>query len=320
MRVESFSYLIELERAGSINAAAKNLFISQQGLSKTLASMERDIGVQLVERNRSGTGFTEAGRIVLEHAKAIYAEIDEMRRQLDRISAESAEGAAELVVSPYASITLLGRLMEQLPHLRLLATDEWSNAQIRNSLRNARQAKLFLYDWTISPDAADLGDKRLGNLGGIVFDPLFTTKFGVMHQDVPPFAQSEAISVERARSIRLVSFNGHDYQQALEEVLGAGCFANVTFKVSDRHALTSYVEQHADAGMLLDGFSFAVRTPRPDRLKFTPFADAPDLAVGFAYRSDDPHAASYPAVIERFRTVLEKQSRHWQPYCRMRRS
>lgn len=317
MRVESFAYLVELEKTGSINAAAKNLFISQQGLSKAITSLERDMGVRLVEKSRFGTRFTKAGRIVLEHAKSISAEIEAMRQQLGQADEGDSKRLTELVVSPYVSITLLGRLMEHLQLLGSFATDEWSKAQIRNSLRNARRAKLFLYDWTTSSDATYPGDDRLEGLDEAVFQPLFVAKFGVMSQDLLPLAQSGELFIKQARCIRLASFNGHDYQQTLEEVLGPGCFANVTFKVSDRHALTSYVEQHADAGMLLDGFSFAARTPRPDKLKFTPLNDAPELAVGFAYLRDDPQAASYPAFIERFRTVLEKQMHRRTPYCRV---
>lgn len=314
MRVESLECLIELEKAGSINAAAKNLYISQQGLSRMLDALEKSLGAKLVERSHSGIRFTEAGCIALVHAKAIAQEAEAMRRRIAQLEEESLVVPLELVISPYAAITLLGKIMGSATRAALIDTDEWGKSQIRQTLRAGGAGKLFLYDWTVPRDAGDLSDPRLSGTalaGGaaVTFKPLLTARFGVMCQPGALGEHGGDIPFETAQDLRLVSFKGRDYQQTLEEVLGAECFRNVTFKVSDRSALTTFVERNEGTGMLLDSYSFASSADRTAKLEFTPFAGVPNLVVGFAFADDDPKAASYLNFIELFRRSFEPSRR-----------
>ena len=65
MQIESLRYFIELARAGSFYGAAKNTFLSQQGLNKAITSLESELGVKLVERSRRGVRLTSEGEAFL---------------------------------------------------------------------------------------------------------------------------------------------------------------------------------------------------------------------------------------------------------------
>ena len=56
-------YFVELANAGSFSAAARNLFISPQGLNKAIGTIEREFGSKLVERNRHGIVLTPEGKV-----------------------------------------------------------------------------------------------------------------------------------------------------------------------------------------------------------------------------------------------------------------
>ena len=59
--------------AGSISGAARASFASQPALSKAVRELEKQVGLPLFERNARGVILTEAGALLHEHARAIFA-------------------------------------------------------------------------------------------------------------------------------------------------------------------------------------------------------------------------------------------------------
>lgn len=60
--------LVELERQGSVSAAARAVGIGQPSASEHLRLLEAAAGQRLVERNGRGSRLTEAGRVLAAHA------------------------------------------------------------------------------------------------------------------------------------------------------------------------------------------------------------------------------------------------------------
>ena len=75
-------FFSSLARAGSLSAAARELGISTPAVSKHLAVMEARVGLPLVNRSTRRMSLTPEGELVLEHARRILGEIDEMQNLL----------------------------------------------------------------------------------------------------------------------------------------------------------------------------------------------------------------------------------------------
>ena len=75
MNIQDLKYIIEVERSGSINRAADNLFMAQSNLSRSVKEIEKELGITIFKRNPKGIVVTEQGAIFLNHAKAILAEL-----------------------------------------------------------------------------------------------------------------------------------------------------------------------------------------------------------------------------------------------------
>jgi DNA-binding transcriptional LysR family regulator len=78
-------YLAVVEEGG-LTAAARRLHQSQSSVSETVRSLERQLGVVLLERSRAGARETEAGRRLTAGARRLV-------RQHDRLTAEVAATA-----------------------------------------------------------------------------------------------------------------------------------------------------------------------------------------------------------------------------------
>lgn len=71
LNLEDMKYLLEIERAGSINKAAQNLYVARSSLMYALQTAEKELGYQIFERSKQGVHPTVDGLTVLEGAKQI---------------------------------------------------------------------------------------------------------------------------------------------------------------------------------------------------------------------------------------------------------
>jgi molybdate transport repressor ModE-like protein len=74
--------LVEVERRGSISAAAEACQVGQPSATKHLQTLEGAIGEKLIERNGRASSLTEAGRLVAAHAIQVLDTLDAMQEEL----------------------------------------------------------------------------------------------------------------------------------------------------------------------------------------------------------------------------------------------
>jgi DNA-binding transcriptional LysR family regulator len=82
MDIEELRTFVKVADAGSVTAAASRLGVSKSIVSRRLARLEADLGIQLVARTTRGAGLTEAGITFREHASKVCAEIDIARETI----------------------------------------------------------------------------------------------------------------------------------------------------------------------------------------------------------------------------------------------
>lgn len=103
MKLEVFEYLIAIEKYGSLNKAAKHLYMSQPNLSNILTSFENELGYSVIYRNHQGIHFTEQGKEVLLIAHNIMKEKENlMNINFDhkKISLKISIGNGDYALSP----------------------------------------------------------------------------------------------------------------------------------------------------------------------------------------------------------------------------
>jgi DNA-binding transcriptional LysR family regulator len=106
MRIEQLAYLLAVSRHGSLRRAGEELHVSQPALSEAIRNLERELGVTLLDRHRSGAKVSLAGRELLASVVDVLESVDRLRaaagdqlatRRLLRIGTVSA-GTAGLVL------------------------------------------------------------------------------------------------------------------------------------------------------------------------------------------------------------------------------
>jgi DNA-binding transcriptional LysR family regulator len=78
----------EVARIGSFSRAADELSLTQPAVSQQILSLERQLGIRLIDRGPGGLGLTDAGALLLRHADAVSSRLRLAGEQLGALVAE----------------------------------------------------------------------------------------------------------------------------------------------------------------------------------------------------------------------------------------
>jgi DNA-binding transcriptional LysR family regulator len=122
IRLRDLHILLAVAEHGSMAKASAQLAVSHPVISKTIAQMERTLGVRLVERSSQGVELTPHGTALLNCGVTVF---DEMRQGLKQLEALTDPESGELRIG-CPEITIAGllpaiveRFSQQHPRVRL---------------------------------------------------------------------------------------------------------------------------------------------------------------------------------------------------------
>lgn len=82
MDIEELQTFVEVADAGGVSAAALRLGVSKSIVSRRLARLETELGIQLLARTTRGAALTEAGATFRDYAARVCAEIEVARETI----------------------------------------------------------------------------------------------------------------------------------------------------------------------------------------------------------------------------------------------
>ena len=103
--------LVELQRRGSISAAADACRMGQPSATKHLKTLEGATGEQLVERDGRGSRLTPAGEVVARHAQRVLDALEGMQAEL-RALRDAEVGTLTLAASTMPGSYVLPSILE----------------------------------------------------------------------------------------------------------------------------------------------------------------------------------------------------------------
>ena len=130
-----FRNALMLAEQGNFARAAEALGISQPTLTRSIQMLEKAVGEQLFDRGNKGVSPTQAGDILLRHARMIMASSEAMKEELHRYRG-GLEGSLNVGAGPYAGTALLpaaiGRFSQRFPMIDIsTSVDDWTGLPIR---------------------------------------------------------------------------------------------------------------------------------------------------------------------------------------------
>ena len=104
MDVKQLRYFVCIAEAGSLSGAAQQVNVAQPSLSQHVLSLERELGVKLLERSSRGVTLTQSGEVLLRHARVI---IDSLSDAVEAVRQSGAEPIGNVSVGLPSSISMV---------------------------------------------------------------------------------------------------------------------------------------------------------------------------------------------------------------------
>ena len=80
MKINQLKNFVAVVDYGSINKAAEKTFVSQPNLSRSIQSLEEEMGKELLVRNNRGVSMTPTGRLLYYYSQSIINELNVLER------------------------------------------------------------------------------------------------------------------------------------------------------------------------------------------------------------------------------------------------
>jgi LysR family hca operon transcriptional activator len=129
VELRHLKYFVAVSEELNFTRAAARLRTAQPSLSQQIRQLEKDVGVQLLDRSHHHVSLTNAGRIFLRQARDIMGRV-EHARHLARQAADGRAGDLSVGTFPSADVRILPALRplvaEHLPDLRLLLHSKYA--------------------------------------------------------------------------------------------------------------------------------------------------------------------------------------------------
>lgn len=129
--LKQLQYLVALRDAGHFGRAAKSCYVTQSTLSAGIRELETLIGVTLVERTRRVVRFTPLGESIVDKARKVLREADELG-DMARAAGRPLSGEMRMsvipTIAPFMLPRILPRLRKDYPELKLFLREEPSAA------------------------------------------------------------------------------------------------------------------------------------------------------------------------------------------------
>lgn len=127
--LRQLQYLVAVQDEGHFGRAAEACFVTQSTLSAGVQELEKLLGTVLVERSRQGVRFTPLGKEIVERARRLLSDAEEMTglaQAAGRPLTDELTMGVIPTIAPFLLPRVLPRLRAAYPELKLYLREETS--------------------------------------------------------------------------------------------------------------------------------------------------------------------------------------------------
>lgn len=132
--LSSYRIFYTVANTGNISKAAKELFISQPAISKSIQKLEESVGCKLFSRSSRGVVLTDEGKLLYDHVSSAFETLTSGEEKLRR-SIELGVGHLKIGVSAtlckYMLLPYLKEFIRRNPHISISITCQSTNETLR---------------------------------------------------------------------------------------------------------------------------------------------------------------------------------------------
>lgn len=307
MRFESLAYFLGVAEYSSFTEASKRLYVSQQGLSKSIQSLERELNCRLFDRRGTHIELTDAGRALIPLAQRCLKDRDILKTEMGPYAVGAAKlhstmKSFTLHTMPYVADTLFSLLREDIAKYGLdnVTIIEEDYPDILGGLDDEKASKV---------GALCLPELELTLIESnerIEFVKLFENDLIVVGTTELIGTDRTSLTTREIAQLPIAYYNDPTLNRMLSELFRKHPLQHVVTHTSSQARINNYVES-GQAVSFSDSFS-ARLIPPIEGVSFIPIDGAPKFTIGLAYAKHGKINRNQLEYIDRFKECCEKRS------------
>lgn len=237
MTLQQLRYALTIADCGSMNEAAKRLFLSQPSLSETIKELEQEIGLQIFLRSNRGIVITPEGEEFLGYARQVTEQFGLLQsRYIEKKTKEKFNVSMQHYT--FAVKAFVETVKKAGMDSYEFAANETTTYDVMENVRNFKSEIGVLY-------LNDFNEKVLTKIireKGLEFVELFSCDTYVYLWSGHPLAKKDVISMEELDEYPCLSFDqGKNNSLYLAEEMKSTYDYKRLIKATDRATLLNFM-------------------------------------------------------------------------------
>ncbi|MNW31631.1 HTH-type transcriptional regulator GltC [compost metagenome] len=234
MTLQQLKYVIEIATRGSMNEAAKRLFVSQPSLSNAIRELEQELRITIFERTNKGISLSKEGVEFLSYARQVVEQAELLEGRY--LNAKPSPQHFAVSTQHYAfAVNAFVKLVQEYGQEEYeLALRETKTHEIIQDVRTLRSEIGILY-------LNEFNEKVMNRLlkdANLEFHSLFIAKPHIFISVNNPLAKQDVVSIHQLEPYPYLSFEQGEYNSFhfSEEILSTLSHPK-SIRVNDRATL-----------------------------------------------------------------------------------
>ena len=243
MKLQQLRYVREIaDNDLNVSLTAERLYTSQPGISKQVRMLEDELGVQVFARSgKRLTHVTAAGGVIIEKAREILNEVDNIKRVGEEYSNER-RGSLSIATTHTQARYALPRVIEAF-------RAEYPEVALHMNQGTPEQIARLAENGEVEFAIATEGLEHFNNL---IMMPCYRWTRSIVVPNDHPLASKPAVTLQDVADQPLVTyvfgFTGHSRLD--EAFVAAGYQPNIVFTATDTDVIKTYVRLGLGIGII----------------------------------------------------------------------
>ncbi|MFC3039770.1 LysR family transcriptional regulator [Virgibacillus xinjiangensis] len=234
MRLEQLKYVIEVVMCGSINEAARRLYITQPSLSKAIKELEKELGITIFTRNSRGITLSPDGAEFLGYARQVVEQAELLEHRY--FNTAPSQQMFSISTQHYAfAVNAFVEMIKKHGSLEYQFTlRETKTYEIIEDVKNLRSEIGILYLSSFNEKVM----RQMLREEGMEFHLLFESAPHIFVSSQNPLAEKESVTLEDLEEYPRLSFEQGEFNSFYySEEIFSTIASKKSIQVSDRATL-----------------------------------------------------------------------------------
>ncbi len=228
MNLKRYRFFVQTVHSGSFSGAAEILGCTQSAVSQMISGLEKELGVSLLRRSRTGIRLTEEGRLLLPEIEGLL----EAQRRIEDLCGDLRGGErGAVVVASFSSVAV-----HWLPGIFKAFGEAHPEVELRLNTGDYHDVSQWL-----ASGAANVGFATPSCTEGCRFLPLYRDPLLAVLPPEHPLAEAGEFPVEQMGKESFLGLLAASDQDARDYLASAGIEPNIRLSTKDDYAILAMV-------------------------------------------------------------------------------